>query len=136
MFEQSPPMSNAIGNRTSATDRLNATALSGPKIAAALEILATLPVEERSDPSAQATVLQAYARDSGFADEVLAGAAIHARVTALAKWTSAHDPDRQSDATAVIEAAARHPLVDTDTGIGFEPAGFQELVLFIEDLPW
>lgn len=81
-------------------------------------------------------VLQAYALDARFADEAIAGAALHARVTALAKWTAVHDPLRQSDPRAVFEATARHPLVETDGGIGFEGSSFQEMVLFIEELPW
>ncbi|WHU04396.1 hypothetical protein [Sphingomonas sp. NIBR02145] len=81
-------------------------------------------------------MLQPYARDAGFADDALAGAALHARVTALAKWTAAHDPLRQSDAEAIVEAAARHPLVEGEAGIGFEAPAFQEMILFIEELPW
>ncbi|MDV3455807.1 hypothetical protein RZN05_02335 [Sphingomonas sp. HF-S4] len=126
----------------SAIDRLNAVPLSGQQLAAALAMLAMVPASHQDDPHAQALALQAYAADSGFADDALAGAALHARVTALAKWTAAHDPTRQSDPQAVLAAAAQHPLVDTGTGtgtgigIGFEAAAFQEMVLFLEDLPW
>lgn len=120
----------------SAIDRLNAVVLSGQQLAAALAILALLPASHQHDPHAQAQALQAYAADTCFADDALAGAALHARVTALAKWTAAHDPARQSDPQAVLEAAARHPLIDTGTGIGFEAAVFQEMVLFLEELPW
>ncbi|WP_404333855.1 hypothetical protein AB2M62_11490 [Sphingomonas sp. MMS12-HWE2-04] len=95
-----------------------------------------LPAEHREDPRAQAQVLQAYAKDAGFADEVMAGAALHARITGLAKWTVSHDPHRQSNPEAVMEAAVRNPLIETDNGIGFEGAAFQEMILFIEDLPW
>jgi hypothetical protein len=119
----------------SATDRLNAVLVSGPQLEAALAILAALPAHLRARPSAQALALQASAREAGFEDEA-ASAALHARVTALAKWTAAHDPERQSDARSVLEAAARFPLGEMETGIGFEPGGFQELILFIDDLPW
>ncbi|MET0245682.1 MAG: hypothetical protein ABW182_02945, partial [Sphingomonas sp.] len=61
---------------------------------------------------------------------------LHARVAALTKWTEAHDPLRQSDAEAVVEAAARQPLVETAAGVGFEAPALQELILFIEELPW
>ncbi|MDK2768095.1 MAG: hypothetical protein KYX69_10310 [Sphingomonas sp.] len=119
----------------SPTDILNAVSVSGPQLEAALEVLAALPAQLRASPHAQALALQAYAREAGFAEEA-ASAALHARVTALAKWTVAHDPERQSDARSVLEAAARFPLGDTEAGIGFEPGGFQELILFIEDLPF
>lgn len=69
-------------------------------------------------------------------EEEAASAALHARVTALTKWTAARDPERQSDVRSVLEATARFPLSDTDAGIGFEAAGFEELILIIDDLPW
>jgi len=119
----------------SAADLLNGVTLSGPQIEAALEILAALPAPLRARPAAQALALQAYAREAGFQEEH-ASAAIHARVTALAKWTAAHDPARQSTIRSVMEATARFPLTDLDAGIGFEPGGFQELILFVDDLPW
>lgn len=119
----------------SATDLLNAVPVSAAQLEAALEVLAALPAHLRARPHAQAPALQAYAREAGFKEES-ASAALHARVTALAKWTAAHDPERQSDPRSVLEAAARFPLSEADTGIGFEPGGFQEFILFIDDLPW
>lgn len=116
-------------------ERLNAVIITGRQLEAALAVLAALPAHLRQRPDAQALALQAYAREAGFEEEC-ASAALHARVTALAKWTSAHDPELQSNAEALLEAAARYPLSDTDAGICFEPAGFQELILFIEDLPF
>lgn len=135
MFSQPSPVP-AVTASSSATDRLNAVSLSGAQIAAALEVLALLPPMHRDDPRSQAAVLQAYAHDAGFAEDTLAGAALHARIAALAKWTAAHDPLRQSNAEAVVEAAARHPLVETEAGIAFEAPAFQEMILFIEELPW
>lgn len=119
----------------SATDLLNAVPVGAAQLEAALEVLATLPAQLRASPHAQALALQAYAREAGF-EEKAASAALHARVGALAKWTAAHDPERQSDARSVLEAAARFPLGDTENGIGFEAGGFQELILFIDDLPF
>lgn len=136
MFSQPSPLPAASASPGGAIDRLNGIPLSGAQLAAALEILAMLPAGHRDDPRAQAMVLQAYARDASFADDVLAGAALHARVTALARWTAAHDPNRQSDPKAALEASARQPLVETDAGVGFEGAAFQEMILFIEELPW
>lgn len=120
---------------SSATGRLNGVAISAFQLQSALEVLARLPAHLRGIPHVQALALQAFADDEGFTDDC-ASAALHARVTALAKWTAAHDPDRQSNAEAVIEAAARFPMTDEPTGIAFDPAGFQEMVLFIEELPW
>jgi len=128
------PVARQPESALSASDRLNAVRISGPQLEAALQVLASLPAHLRTRPHAQALALQAYASDAGF--EACASASLHARVTALSKWTAAHDPDRQSDARAVLEAAARFPLSDTDAGIGFEPGGFQELILFLDELPW
>lgn len=82
----------------------------------------------------QIAFAQTYTAEAGF-EEAFASAALHARVTALAKWTAAHDPDRQSDARSALKAAARFPPFET-AGTGFEPGGFQELILFIDDLRW
>jgi hypothetical protein len=136
MFSQPAPAIAAIDTGSSVIGQLNSVALTGAQIAAALEVLALLPVAQRENSHAQAMVLRAYALDAGFMDQAVAGSALHARVTALAKWTAAHDPLRQSDPQAVIEAAARHPLVEAGGGIGFEGAAFQEMILFIEELPW
>lgn len=116
-------------------DRLNAVQVRADQLRSAMERLASLPAHLRGKPQAQALALQAYAEEEAFADEA-ASAALHARVTALAKWTAAHDPERQSNAEAVIEAAARFPLGEGEGGIMFDPAGFQELILFIEELPF
>ncbi|AUW57438.1 hypothetical protein C1T17_04295 [Sphingobium sp. SCG-1] len=106
----------------SSADRINAVPISGPLLEAALKILAALPAHLYARPVAQALALQAYAREAGFEDEA-ASAALHARVTALAKWTGAHDPGRQSDPGSVVEAAARFSLAETEAGIGFKPGG-------------
>ena len=119
----------------SATERLNAVQITAFQLEGALEVLARLPAHLRNRPQAQALALQAFAEEEGFGDDC-ASAALHARATALAKWTAAHDPELQSNAEAVIEAAARFPLAANEAGIAFEPAGFQELILFIEDLPF
>ncbi|MBC9033841.1 hypothetical protein IAG41_15710 [Sphingomonas sp. JC676] len=73
--------------------------------------------------------------DAGLGDAPALSAALHARVSSLAKWTAAHDPSRQSDPEAVLAASAQFPLSRLVAGIGFEPAGFQEMILF-EELPW
>jgi hypothetical protein len=129
------PAAMASDVEMSAMARLNAVPVSGAQLEAALEILAALPAHLRARPAAQALALQAHAGEAGLeADR--ASAALHVRATALATWTAVHDPERQSEPRSVFEAAARFPLAETDAGIGFEPGGFQELILFIDDLPW
>lgn len=117
-------------------EALNAVAVSPAQLQAALEILAALPQSAKRAPLGQALALRAYAREAGLGDDPVVSAALHARITALANWTAAHDPDRQSDAQAVIAATARYPMSDLAGGIGFDPAGFQEMILFVEELPW
>lgn len=132
----SHPESFALAEEMSATDQLNGVALSAAHLEGAMRTVAQLPAHARDNPMAQALALQAYAEHGGLGDDALASAALHARISALAKWTAAHDPERQSNAEAVMEAAARFALTEEADGIGFEPGGFQELVLFIEELPW
>lgn len=115
---------------------LNAISFAPSQIAAALEVLAMLPVAAKQSPVAQSVALQAYARDAHLGEGAPVSAALHARVASLAKWTAAHDPGRQSDPEAVIAATAHFPLGHLSNGIGLEPAGFQEMILFIEELPW
>ena len=115
---------------------LNAVAFASAHIQGGLEALATLPPRAQQDPRVQALQLQTFVREASLRDEAIISAALHARITALAKWTAAHDPERQSDAEAVIAATARYPLSEMANGIGFEPSGFQEMILFIEELPW
>jgi hypothetical protein len=129
------PLRPASNVRPEAIGKLNAVALSAANIQAALEVLARTPPQAQGNPRAQAAFLRAYVRDAALPDDAVVAAALHARVTALAKWTATHDPDRQS-AEAVIEATAGFPLGDCDSGVAFDPAGFQEMILFIEELPW
>lgn len=62
--------------------------------------------------------------------------ALHPRVVALANWTALCDKNRQSDAEAVIEGAARFPLSKSEAYVCFGPADFREIILFIEEMPW
>ncbi len=116
-------------------ERLNAVTISAAQLQGALERLALLRGDLRDKPVAQALALQAFAAEEASAENDTA-AALHARIVALARWTAAHDPQRQSDAEAVIEAASCFSLSESDDGVIFEPGGFQEMILFIEELPW
>jgi hypothetical protein len=62
--------------------------------------------------------------------------AVRARATALSAWIAAHDPQVQSNREALLSAAAHFSLSEGQDGYGFEPSGFQEMILFIEELPW
>jgi len=135
MLAQAIPMPDAP-QRNDPLAVLNAVAVAPAQLTAALEALSLLPAGAQRDPRAQAFALQAYVVEAGLGDDPAVAAALHARVTALAKWTAAHDPARQSDPDAMIAAAAQFPMCALDAGIGFEPAGFQEMILFIEELPW
>jgi len=119
----------------SAMERLNGVKISAAQLQTALERLSSLPAHLRNQPPAQALALQALASEEALAEDC-ASAALHARIVALAKWTALHDPERQSDAGAVMEAAARFPLSESEDGVRFESDGFQEMILFIEELPW
>ena len=120
---------------SSAMERLNGVKISAAQIQTALERLSSLPAHLRDKPPAQALALQALVTEEALPEDY-ASAALHARVVALAKWAALCDPNRQSDAEAVIEAASRFPLSESDDGVIFEPGGFQEMILFIEELPW
>jgi len=116
-------------------DALNTVAISAAHLEAVMKVFAAMPESRRDSPN-RSRALRQFARDAGFADEERVSAALHARITALSNWIERHDPHGQSDTQTVYEAAARFPLSALPGGFGFEPAGFQEMVLFIEDLPW
>ena len=136
MYSQPITHSPVPQTGSGAATMLNAATFAPAQIAAALEVLAMLPARARRDPIAQSLALQDYALDAGLGRSALVSAALHARVTALAKWTALHDPDRQSDGQRLIAAAAHFPLSALANHVGFEPGGFQEMILFIEELPW
>ena len=116
---------------------LNANPIGVDQLEAALSVVAQLPATSDRDPMAQVTALQAYVRNAQLGDDALLyAAALDARVTALAAWIAEHDPQRQWNAQAVIEAAARFPMSDLREGIRFDAPAFQEMILFIEELPW
>jgi hypothetical protein len=100
-------------------DRFNAVLVSAAQVAAEMETLC-------ADNDAPADILAS--------PDV--AAAIHARALALVNWRAAHDPHGESNDEALLEAAARFPLTEQAGEPGFEAAGFQELALFIEELPW
>lgn len=120
-----------------ALSTLNAVAISAAQLAAALTAVDQLPAHVHDDPIAHATVLEAYAHVAGQNEDApLFAAALGARLAALAGWIAKHEPDRRWNAQGVIEAAARFPLSAGDDGIAFDPPGFQEMILFIEELSW
>jgi hypothetical protein len=134
-IERAEPENAEAQVKAHAPVSLNAVAISAAHLEAAMKVLAATPASRR-DPPIQTRAVRQFARDAGFAEEKGAGAALHARITALSNWIEAHDPHGQSDTQAVLEAAARFPLSELPGGFGFDPAGFQEMVLFIEELPW
>ena len=136
MLTQTVQPEPATSQSANALGALNAVTLNASQVEAALRVIAALPSDLQSNPIAQGLVLQSYARELALGDEALVAAALHARVVALEKWLALHDPERQSNGQALIEASARYALCEIGDGIGFEPAGFQEMVLFIEELPW
>ena len=119
MLTQSVRAGRGSRRESGEIDRLNAVSISAAQIAAAME-----------GRSADDDVKANTASNSEIA------AALHARVIALAHWRAAHDPHCQANCEALIEASARFPLTGQKGEPGFEPAGFQELALFIEELPW
>jgi hypothetical protein len=121
---------------TAALDTLNVTKFSAPQLESALRLVGQLPIPAQGDPIARGEALEAYVRGAGFDDVVLASETLAARVTALTRWRADHDPLQQSNAQSVLEAAAVSRLSRVEDGIGFEPAAFQELILFIEEIPW
>lgn len=120
----------------SSPECLNAVALTGAEFEAAMRTIAALPGNDRHNPAAQAQALQAFVEHANIAGGVFASAALHARMAALDAWTREYDPSCEANAEAVMEAAARQPLAETDSGIGFEAVSFGELILFVEELPF
>lgn len=137
MLTEAPRAEGATPFVAGVVETLNAIPIGVAQLDAALSVVADLPATGDRDPMAQAAALQADVRDTQLGDDALLyAAALDARVTALAGWTAVHDPQRQWNTQAVIEAAARFPLSDLPNGIGFDAPAFQEMILFIEELPW
>jgi hypothetical protein len=61
---------------------------------------------------------------------------LRVRVAALIAWRSVYDPQRAIDDGALLDAAARFPLRLEEDGFRFEPHGFQEMIEFIDEMPW
>jgi hypothetical protein len=64
------------------------------------------------------------------------GRAPAARLAALCRWRTVHDPRSEIDEAHLLDAAALATLIDTDDGPGFDDARFGELVAFVAELPW
>ena len=75
---------------------------------------------------------RAWRGDDMIVDTALA-AALDARVTALRAWS---DASERAIRPSAVEAAALGTLMLTTDGIRFEPMAFDELVDFIDHLPW
>lgn len=138
--EASPEQRAAIERRLNPEGGLlaaiNAVAITGPQLAAAYETIRHISVRTQADAAEQARVLRSFANEYGFAPAEYAGPALHMRIVAMDRWCRAHDPRGETDRAAFFEAAARQPLIQTETGMAFEPESFAELIQFITDLPF
>jgi hypothetical protein len=59
-----------------------------------------------------------------------------ARSIALRRWRADHDPDGKGDKNAQIAAAAGAPIILVDGGPAFDGSSLNDLIAFVNDLPW
>jgi len=110
--ESGVPISNSIG-------------ITGPQSQGALMALRSLPRAEQFSALSQALALQRYCEEAGISAE-LGSAALHARIVAP-QWTAEFDLRHESDAVAVVEAAAVCRLTNSDAGVAFDSEQFGDL---------
>lgn len=138
--EASPEQRAAIERRLNPEGGLlaaiNAVAITGPQLKAAYQAIQHVPVRSQADAAEQARILRDFANEYGFAATDYAGPALHMRIVAMDRWCRVHDPRGETDRDAFFEAAGRQPLIQTATGMAFEPESFAELIQFITDLPF
>ncbi|MGL3822803.1 hypothetical protein [Sphingopyxis sp. R3-92] len=105
---------------------VNAVHVTGAHLARAIETIRHIQVRSLSDIAEHGRLLEHFAHEQGLGDH--GGAALHARVIALDRWAQAFDPLGESDISGFYAAGGSAPLVETEAGLGFEPAGFAQQV--------
>lgn len=115
---------------------LSAVRFSAAQVKAAVTALKPVPVLREADIVEHAAILADFVRAEGIEPTEYAGIALHARIVAMDRWCSRHDPHGQSDVDAFFEASARAPLVQTQDGRGFEPHAFAELIEVVAAVPF
>lgn len=107
---------------------LNEIVFTAGQVRAAVAAIGHRPIEAEADIVEHAMVLADFVREQRIEPVEAAGIALHARIVAMDRWCSLHDPHGQTDVDAFFEAAARAPLVRTNEGRGFQPVAFAELI--------
>jgi len=105
---------------------VNAVHITGAHLARAIETIRHIEVKSSSDIAEHGRILECFAREHGLGDH--GGAALHARAIALDRWAQEFDPFGESDISGFYAAGGSAPLVETEIGLGFEPASFAEQV--------
>ena len=138
--EASPEQRTATARRLNPEGGLlaaiNAVAITGPQLQAAYEAVREFPVRTQADAAGHAHILRGFADEYGFTPADYAGPALHMRIVAMDRWCRLHDPRGETDRDAFFEAAGRQALIQTETGVAFEPESFAALIQFITDLPF
>lgn len=120
----------------SAIEAIGAVAIRAGQIERALALAAMLPPYAQDGGFARVAALGTFAAEEGIRPEAIAGAALQARLVALERFVTDHDPERRLAIRDLATAAAVARLVTTGTGPAFEPVGFAELVAFSADMPF
>jgi len=138
--EASPEQRAAIEQRLNPAGGLlaaiNAVAITGPQLRAAYQSIQHVPLRTQDDARAHARILHGFARNYGFTPPEYAGSALHMRIVAMDRWCRAHDSRGETDRDAFFDAAARQPLIQTGTGMAFEPESYAALIQIITDMPF
>ena len=105
---------------------INAVHITGAHLARAIETIRHLVVKSPNDIAEHGRLLERFAHEHGLGDH--GGAALHARAIALDRWAQEFDPFGECDIRGFYAAGGSAPLVETEIGLGFEPASFAEQV--------
>ncbi len=105
---------------------VNAVPVTGAHLARAIDTIRHIAVRSPADIAEHGRRLAAFADEHKMGE--YGGAALHARAIALDRWAAVHDPFGETDINGFYAAGATAPLVESDEGLGFDPANFGEQI--------
>ncbi|WP_442678316.1 hypothetical protein ACSBM8_12345 [Sphingomonas sp. ASY06-1R] len=115
---------------------INGVPITGPQMRAAIGAITHIQVRTPADALEHARILRQFASERGFTPPEYAGPALHARAVAMDRWCRLHDRHGQTDVDAFFEAAATHPLRQTDQGMAFDPEAFADHIRILAEMPF
>ena len=134
-FDRPIPVDLSDDAQASLIETVNCLAITKDQLAAQMQIIDLVPEAMKVGGQVLARSSIERAEQLGLSDP-RAPLALLARTVALRRWREEHDPHARLDNLLVIEAAAIAPVILSGGMPAFEGAALQELIDFINALPW